>query len=69
MFSIFIFILVDKVQQRWKSARDAKMRALANKKILKSGSASKKTKEYVFDKQLQFLESVAEPNRKISNIM
>lgn len=59
----FFLILVDKVQQRWKSARDAKMRSILNKKKMKSGSAAKKIKEYVFDKQLQFLESVTEPNR------
>lgn len=44
------------------------MRSMANKKKLKSGSASKKFKEYVYDKQLQFIESVSEPNRYLYNI-
>ncbi|XP_050521183.1 uncharacterized protein LOC126894305 [Daktulosphaira vitifoliae] len=44
------------------------MRSIANKRKLKSGSGAKKQKEYVYDRQLQFLESQAELNVTESNM-
>ncbi|XP_022166005.1 uncharacterized protein LOC111030681 [Myzus persicae] len=58
---------VEKVQQRWKSARDAKIRSIALKKKLKSGSGRKNVKTYMYDQQLQFLESLTQPNMTESN--
>jgi len=60
---MYVIKIVERVQQRWKTARDAKMRSISKKKMMKSGSAAKNVKHYVYDRHLQFLESVAEPNR------
>ncbi|XP_060855536.1 uncharacterized protein LOC132933241 [Metopolophium dirhodum] len=59
---------VEKVQQRWKTARDAKMRSISKNKNMKSGSAAKNLKHYIYDRQLQFLETVAEPNTSQSSL-
>jgi len=62
IYEILFFHTVEKVQQRCKSARDAKIRSIALKKKLKSGSGRKNVKTYMYDQQLQFLESLTEPN-------
>lgn len=71
MIYIILFFkkIVEKVQQRWKSARDAKMRSIAARKKVRSGSERKNHKTYMYDQQLQFLESLTVPNMYVKYLV
>lgn len=64
LLTLFIFIVGDECQKKWKMLRDKYTAELKlQKEASKSGSEAKKRKEWYLSKQMEFLKSTLDTRR------